>query len=470
MVTEQLLASVNEWVQEHQAEMVDDIIRLVNIRSVSEPGGGGYAMGRGCKDCADAFLAMGQKYGFGTENDDYYCASLIYPGRTEEELGILGHLDVVPEGEGWHYEPYQAGVKDGYIIGRGSGDNKGATVMSLYAMRCMKELNIELNHAIRLIAGFNEESGMKDVEHYLQGHKPPEYTIICDGGWAMCIGEKGILTANLVQDIHDGNLLDLSGGIVSNSVPASARAVFRELAPDVIEKLEEKYQDIRIEQKKNSVELTVKGVAAHAFRPHTGVNAIYKLLELICDNRLAAEDTLVKLQNLRACFTDNYGTGLGINYQDDISGETTCIGGMIRLQDGVLCQNINVRFAITQSSDDLIHNLNLRCSNLGIRLEDVDYSNPRYTSLDEPEVKLLLDTCHEVLSDEFEPYIMGGGTHARKFPKSLPYGPNIMSGFVNPFGEGHGIDEAVCIQHLTQTIPVYVAALIRLDEFYSQEK
>lgn len=469
MVTQKLIDEVKEWVRQNQSQMVADIIRLVNIRSVSEPGGDGYAMGKGCKDCADAFLEMGKGYGFLTENDDYYCASLIHPGKTREELGILGHLDVVPEGEGWHYEPYQAIERDGYIIGRGSGDNKGATVMSLYTMRCLKELGIELNHTVRLVAGFNEESGMKDVEHYLQSHKPPRYTIICDGGWAMCVGEKGILTANLVQQIHDCNLLDLNGGIASNSVPASAKAVFRMLDLQKLQLLACKYPDLLIEETAAGVTLTAKGVAAHAFRPHTGVNAIYKLLDLICEHELVAEETLDKLRNLRVCFTDDYGTGLHIDHRDEISGETTCIGGMIRLEQGQLRQNINVRFAITQKGENLIQNLRERSESLGIRIEDVEYSNPRYTSLEEPEAKLLLDTCHEFLSPEFEPYVMGGGTHARKFPRSLPYGPNIMSGFKNPFGEGHGIDEAVCIQHLTQTIPVYIAALIRLDEYFSRK-
>lgn len=465
-----ILESVREWVRLHQAEMTSDIISLVNIRSVSDPGGDGYAMGKGCKECADAFLRMGSGYGFIPENDDYFCASLLLPGQIQDELGILGHLDVVPEGEGWHYSPYQAIERDGYIIGRGTSDNKGATVMALYTMRCIKDLGIPLQHTLRLIAGFNEESGMQDVEHYLQGHQPPKYTIICDGGWAMCVGEKGILTANLLLELRDSNLLDLRGGIASNSVPDRATAVFRALPPEKLKKLQRQHPELEIEEKNASISLTMPGVAAHAFRPQTGTNAIYRLLELLCESDLLEQNTLAKLQNLRSCFVDDFGTGLGIAYQDDISGPTTCIGGMIRLQNGVLSQNINVRFSITQDSEVLVNHLQERCQALGIRAVDISCSNPRCTSPDEPEVKLLLDTCHEFLDPAFSPYVMGGGTHARKFPRSLPYGPNIMQGFQNPFGEGHGIDEAVCIQHLTQTIPVYVAALIRLDEYFRKQE
>ena len=286
MNTEYPISAIKQWVDEHRDEMVSDIIRLVNIKSVSISDGSGYPMGEGCKKCADAFMALGNQYGFETENDDYYCASVILPGNTEKELGILGHLDVVPEGDGWNYEPYNAIEKEGYIIGRGSSDNKGAVVMSLYVMRCMRDLGIKLHHSIRLIGGCNEESGMKDVEHYLIGNRPPEYTLVCDGGWAMCIGEKGILTADLTMEVPDGNLLDISGGIMSNAVPDSAFAILKNVPAENLDRLLAEEPETEIEYSGETVKIKTKGKAAHAHVPHTGENAIYKLLNILCDQKL----------------------------------------------------------------------------------------------------------------------------------------------------------------------------------------
>ncbi len=44
-------------------------------------------------------LNLGKKLGFRTKNIDGYCGYLEF-GSGEELIGIIGHLDVVPEGKG----------------------------------------------------------------------------------------------------------------------------------------------------------------------------------------------------------------------------------------------------------------------------------------------------------------------------------------------------------------------------------
>ena len=464
MTDRELARRIDQWAKVHEEELVRDLMKAVDCESVSRPGEGGYAMGIGCRDCADLMLSLGSEYGFETENDDYYCISILYPGIDKKELGILGHMDVVPAGNGWHYEPYRSVYKDGFVIGRGSSDNKGPTMMSLYVLRCMKELGLSMRHTLRLIIGFNEESGMKDVEHYLQGHRPPDYTLICDGGWAMCIGEKGILTADLVLDMPEGNLKDIRGGVASNSVPDTAQARLGEISSGTMMRLLEEHPEVEVYPSEEGVTICTHGKAAHAFVPHEGENAIYKLVNLLCDYELVTGEAGKRLAALKECFCDDHGTGLGIDKEDEISGKTTCVGGMIRMEHGKLYQNINVRYAIEQDSDELLHNLEERCRSRGIAIENLSYSKPRYTSPELPVTKLLMDTCHEFLEEKYEPYVMGGGTHARKFPNALPYGPAIMD-YKNPFGSPHGIDEAMCIEHLTRAMKVYIIALLRLDAY-----
>ena len=52
----------------------------------------------------DKALQMCEQMGFATKNYDYYAGSAAY-GSGEKEIALLGHLDVVPEGDGWSHDP-----------------------------------------------------------------------------------------------------------------------------------------------------------------------------------------------------------------------------------------------------------------------------------------------------------------------------------------------------------------------------
>lgn len=464
MTDKQLAAGVEAWGRAHRDDLVKDLIAIVNCKSVSRPGEGGYAFGTDCKHCADEMAALAQGYGFETDNDDYYNLSILAPGTGEGELGILGHLDVVPEGEGWHYEPYNAIEKDGFVIGRGSSDNKGAVLMSLYVMRAMRELGVSLKHTVRLICGFNEEGGMKDVEHYLSTHTPPAYTIVCDGGWAMILGEKGILNAELVQPAATGNLVAMRAGTAHNAVPGSAEAVLSGFSAAALAALAADEKDITVEPDGDNVKITAAGKAGHAAFPDYSDNAVYKLTHFLASHSLVTGEAGKAVQNLAALFTDNYGTSLGVAFEDDISGKTSCVASVLRLENGVLRQHIDMRYAITQDTDSLLAALRGACEGRGVALEELNYSAPRYTDPGSPVTKMLMETVEECLGPGYEAYTMGGGTHARKFPNALPYGPGNVKGIENPFGNPHGIDEAVSIEGLLRSMSTYAVALKRLDE------
>lgn len=471
MTDKELGQAAENWGRAHRAELVSDIIGIVNQKSVSRPGEGGYAFGTDCKNCADFMARMAHDYGFQTENDDYYTMSVLLPGRTEQEIGLLGHLDVVPEGDGWHYEPFNAIEKDGFVIGRGSSDNKGAVIMALHVMRALRELGVTFKHTIRLICGFNEEAGMKDVEHYLEVHEPPKYTIVTDGGWAMCIGEKGILNADLVLSAKTGNLLKLEAGIAHNAVPSEAKAVLSGVDAAAVKALAENAPDIAAQEQDGYAVLTASGKAGHAAFPWSADNAVYKLLHFLAENRLVTGEAGKAVADLAKLFTDDYGTGLGIAFEDRESGRTTCVGSILRFENGEISQHIDTRYAVTQQSADLLKKLEQTCTECDIEIQNLEYSSPRYSDPEAPVTQMLLDTVHEFLGREYEVYTMGGGTHARKFPNALPYGPGDVKvtdadGKIvkNPFGSPHGIDEAVSVEGLLRSMSTYAVALKRLDE------
>ena len=77
-----------------------DISALCKIKSVEDEPQPGKPFGEGPAKALDAMLSMGQAMGFRTENFDHYVGHIEF-GQGEELIGILGHIDVVPAGDGW---------------------------------------------------------------------------------------------------------------------------------------------------------------------------------------------------------------------------------------------------------------------------------------------------------------------------------------------------------------------------------
>ena len=81
-------------------------------------------------------MKLAKDLGFEARNADGYVGIVDY--GSGETFGVLGHLDVVPEGEGWEVPPYSGLVKD-EIWGRGTQDDKGPMIAALYALEGCKK-------------------------------------------------------------------------------------------------------------------------------------------------------------------------------------------------------------------------------------------------------------------------------------------------------------------------------------------
>ncbi len=441
-------AAVERWAKVHRGEFVRDLITLIRIPSVAAYGEGGAPMGTACREALECMQETARKFGLQTENHQDHCLSVVLPGKDEQrELGLIGHVDVVPAGSGWKYAPFEAVEKNGHVIGRGSADNKGPVLMALYALRCIQELGVRLNSSIRLIVGCDEEREMRDIRHFLAHREPPVFTLNCDGTWGVGIGEKGMMTAELCIPIQGDCLLDIGGGEAVNMVPAAAWAALRGADEP----------------------LRAAGRTTHCSTPSGGVNAIRLLLDALRrDERLTGEDAKA-VAALAAVMKDDDGTALGIRYADSMS-RTTCVGSLLTLRDRLLRLQIDVRFALTQPVELLVKRLTESCAGLGLAVQNLRIQSPRYISPEQPELRLLMETCHEFVAKRHRPYVSGGGTYSRLFPRSVPFGVIAADRpRHNDFGGPHAADEAVCIEELLQAMKVYVVALLRLDSF-DQEK
>lgn len=177
-------------IEDLKEQMISDIIELVKIDSVEDEPQKGMPFGKGVNECLCKALEIACALGFKINNLNGYAGYAQF-GEGNDYIGIIGHLDVVPAGDGW-IEPPFSGYRDGEkIYSRGILDNKGPIMSCLYALYACKECGIRFNKPIRIIFGTDEESGMKDIEYYLQHERPPIMGWTPDCKYPVVYGERG---------------------------------------------------------------------------------------------------------------------------------------------------------------------------------------------------------------------------------------------------------------------------------------
>jgi succinyl-diaminopimelate desuccinylase len=181
---------VSMKVDELKEQMLADIIEIVKIDSVEDKPQQGMPFGKGVNACLIKTLEIACKLGFQIKNLDGYVGYAQF-GEGDDYIGIIGHLDVVPAGDGWIEPPFSGYKNGGKIYSRGILDNKGPIISCLYALYACKECSIKFNKPIRIIFGTNEETGMKDIEYYLKHEKPPIMGWTPDCKYPVVYGERG---------------------------------------------------------------------------------------------------------------------------------------------------------------------------------------------------------------------------------------------------------------------------------------
>ena len=181
-------------VEANRDAMIEDILKVVRIDSVQSDPLPGKPFGKGVAEALDMALSIAKELGFETGSIDGYMGYAQY-GEGEEYVGIIGHLDVVPVGDGWNHPPFSGYVdENGRIFSRGILDNKGPIMSCLYALYAIKQLQIKLSKPVRILFGTNEETGFKDLEYFLAKEKPPVMGWTPDCKYPVVYGERGRAT------------------------------------------------------------------------------------------------------------------------------------------------------------------------------------------------------------------------------------------------------------------------------------
>lgn len=455
-----------EWIDIYQHRMIADICDLIRIPSVSkETNDPAAPFGEECLRGLEYCLKIGERMGFISENHENYCGSLVWPGERKTEIGVFGHVDVVPAGAGWTHRPFEPMVKDGLIIGRGAWDNKGSFASALYAVYYLKDQGHRFKNTIRFFIGCNEESGMKDVEYYATNYHQPVFSIVPDADFPVCNGEKGILKIHAIRRMHSNVLLGFSAGIADNAVPDQAEAVLRIDEAEASGLTSLGCQVTRRED--GCYRVATRGVAAHAAFPEGSQNAEVELARILLSSGVLDREGDALMQTICILFGDYYGAGLGVPWEDEVSGKLTHIGGMASYEAGAFCQSIDIRYNVTADHERLMKSITNVLGWYGFTIQEAHHSPPFFLNRDDPIVRTLVDVCNRHWEKKLEPYIMGGATYARKLKRAVAFGPTPpLPQRRSGSGQGlpHQPDEYIEIDVLKKAFIIYVDALKALDD------
>lgn len=229
------------------------------------------------------------------------------------------------------------------------------------------------------------------------------------------------------------------------------------------------------EMEARGIRVTACGTSKHSAAPHGSVNAIHELC-LFLENMTALSENDRQLFAKIGKLTREYdGAEVGIAYRDEVSGQTTCAGTVLAMEEGHLSLTLNIRYAITAKDQEDIAALTAYGAANGIRFRLERNSRPGYFPKEHPAVDILTDVYNELTGSDAKSYVMGGGTYARKLPNAFSYGPGGIKEseedkearerlFAPGHGGGHEPDEALNLRLFVEAMKIYACAIAALND------
>lgn len=452
---------LNSRVLAMESQLLTCLQENLRIPSVQAEAAEGAPYGLDVRRSLDHVLATAEALGFRTCNVDNHLGWCEY-GEGEEMVAVLGHLDVVPAGDGWSFDPWGGEIRDDRIFGRGSMDDKGPSIAALFALAALRDSGLPLHRRIRLLFGCNEETGSADVKYYLaHGGEVPVMGFTPDGEYPVINGEKGIINVTFSRSYNQTGelrLLSIHGGTAPNVVPAAACAKLgcsKELAQRIAQL---NAPHIRYTATDYGLFVEAEGLSAHGSTPGLGENAIGRLILALDTLPFTGElaDAIHFLAQTLGMETD--GRSAGIFLQDDVSGELTLNWGTLVADEQSLSMKINYRYPVTCSYEDCAPILNSKFAAAGFSKDAEVHKAKLYIPEDSALVQTLLGVYRQHTGLPGTPKCIGGGTYAKMLPNTLAFGPIFPGDEVRE----HKPDEFIEIPKLMKNAQIIAAAMYEM--------
>ena len=384
---------IKEFFEKEKPKLLEDLGKLIAIKSRS-------VERESCEEALDFMLKLAEDMGFETRKGSYGDVGTVTMGEGPETIGILVHVDVVPEGnlEGWRTDPFELVLKDGILYGRGVVDDKGPAMASLYAMKYLKERNLPLTKKIMLIVGTREEIVWEDMDHFKEEFDLPDYGFSPDGAFPIYNRENGYMDVELI--FNEPGLKgdeEITGGTAHNSIPAMASCLL------------------------GGERLEYEGKNAHSSAPYMGINAI----ALMCEDLAQKTDwgfakfmakyfpEMAYHSNLKFLMSDG-------NLRNDES--TFMVPTMISQDGQKVTVSINVRNDFKLPSKSVLDALEEKSSEGDYEIKTIEILEPIWVDEDLSWIRRM----KKVLADngvKGECRFAPGCTYAKSIPNTVCFGP-----------------------------------------------
>jgi acetylornithine deacetylase/succinyl-diaminopimelate desuccinylase family protein len=396
-------------ISSYQAEILDFTKKLISIPTENP-------LGTSYKACVDIIAKKLDEIGLNctvidvpdtTDRKPFprYCL-LSFHGKGKRTLYFHGHYDVVPAQNDELFHPY---IEDGKLYGRGSSDMKSGLAAMIYAIKAIKESNIELNGRIGLVIVPDEETG---------GTRGSKYLV--ETG---LLGKDGI--GMLMPEPTSGMIWNANRGAIS-------------------------------------LHITVKGKPAHVGLHYQGVNAFERmlvvanaLLEVKADIESRKTDFKIEPEAAKRSILliggiSESGTGANFNIVPSVCSFT-------------VDRRINPEEDL-ETEKKRLFDLFERLRNDGIDLEAEILQEGRSTGVPEDHIlaRTLADSVKlitgRIPSFEMCPGLLELRFYAQQGIPSFCYGPGLLS-------VSHGPNEFVNIKEIYNCAAIYALTAAQLMKF-----
>lgn len=430
----------DEEINRQFEEYLDALDSLVRIESVEADPLPGAPFGEGPRAALAKALEIAEDWGFRTVNLDHVIGYAEWKNdeTSDDYIGVLGHLDVVPAGTGWSSGPFALTVRNGKAYGRGVLDNKGPVLASLFAAKLLKDSGEPFRHNLRIIFGTNEETGSKDLPLYLASEQPPVYGFTPDSQFPVVYGEKGIVVIRYQTRFASKELAGLSikGDFISSSVPDQATVSLKDGSKRIF-----------------------NGRRAPSNEPQLGQNALTLAAEELQENQQLSSSLRAYFRWIANVFHDrHFGEGLQAKRDSSIKDMDIQITPYrLQIAGDLVEFDVSYRYSIDYTQEQI---LALLAGNLypGTEMVLLRSLLPKTADPTHPMMRVMKRVYEEVTGLDGTPIVTTGATYARFMPNMVAFGPS----FPGQIGIAHNSDEYMDLDDLKRNILIYKRTLSKL--------
>ena len=453
--------NIENTVLQYKDDIIRDLQQLVAIRSVRAEAQEGMPAGRESFAALAYMLDRAKQMGFETTNVDGYMGYASY-GKGTEYIAVIGHLDIVPEGEGWKHDPFGGEIEKGKLYGRGTTDNKGSSVAALYCLKVLKDLGCPCTKEVRAMFGTMEESGMEDMIYYLSKNPEPVMALVPDAGYPVYNKQRGPYFFKMECSIEDSAIISANGGDKMGVVPGEASCVINAhgVDPDLLQQTADgmcgEKSNIELEKSGDTIRIKATGLRGSTSYGHNALNANLLLLDFLVKalgekvgRRISLIHDLFKME------TD--GKSLGLYYDGDAFGIVSVGMCKIDITDGIGEFWIDIRFPANQKLQDI----QSRIARLfeGYKVTPVKEYEAHYVPEDSELCRILSKVYEEVTNDKTQYICNYGMNYSRFIRNGVAYGNCFKWDDPSP---SHGADEFIPIDSLIRHCVIHTKALIQM--------